>query len=58
MKVKVYRVWPKNDPSKYYFVDAPSKRIARWCGANLLNNEYACFQTAKDMVVELYRLNN
>jgi hypothetical protein len=52
-KVKVYKVYPKNNTELYYLVDAPSKRVAKWCGAAIANNEYACFLTAKDMVAEL-----
>lgn len=50
MKVKVYRVMPKENPNGvFYMVDAPNKRIAKWCGANLFNNEYIAFLSAKDM---------
>jgi hypothetical protein len=52
-KVRVYKVYPKNNVELYYLVDAPSKRVAKWCGAAIANNEYACFLTAKDMVAEL-----
>jgi hypothetical protein len=55
MKVKVYKVYPKNNPDLWYLVDAPSKRIAKWCGAAIVNNEYACFLTAKDMKVERFK---
>lgn len=55
-KVKVYRVIPKSDTSKCYLVDAPNKRIAKWCGANLINNEYAVFLTAKDMKAERFKV--
>ena len=55
MKVKTYVVRLKIDTSIYYFADAPSKRIAKWCGAALYNNEYAAFATAKDMIVERFR---
>lgn len=54
MKVKVYRVILKEAPSIWYLVDAPSKRIAKWCGAALYNNEYAGFRTNKDMKVERF----
>ena len=55
MKVKVYQVVPKKNPdSVSYLVDAPSKRIAKWCGANLFNNEYIAFLAAKDMVAERF----
>ena len=57
MKVKVYRVAPKENPNGiYYMVDAPNKRIAKWCGANLFNNEYIDFLSAKDMIAERFRV--
>ena len=52
MKVKVYKVWPKNKPDLYYYVDAPCKWVARWCGAAIINNDYASFLTARDLSVE------
>ena len=57
MKVKVYKVYPKShtDDDVWYFVDAPSKRIAKWCGAACCNNEYNTFLTAKDMVAERFK---
>ncbi len=52
MKVKVYRVWIKGD---MYLVDAPNKRIAKWCAANLYNNQYFDFASAKDVdTIERY----
>ena len=57
MKVKVYRVVPQENPnSVFYMVDAPSKRIAKWCGANLFNNEYIAFLSAKDMIAKRFRV--
>ena len=57
MKVKVYRVVPKKNPNiAYYMVDAPSKRIAKWCGSNLFNNEYIDFLSAKDMIAERFKV--
>jgi hypothetical protein len=53
-KVKVYKVYPKNNTELYYLVDAPSKRIAKWCGAAIINDNCACFLTAKDMVAEKF----
>lgn len=50
MKIKSYKVFPKNDPSLWYIVEAPSKRIARWCGASIINSNYNGFLTAKDVV--------
>jgi hypothetical protein len=52
-KVRVYKVYPKNNVELYYLVDAPSKRIAKWCGAAIINNDYASFLSARDMVAEL-----
>ena len=49
MKVKAYYVFLKSNPKIFYLVDAPNKRIASWCGANLINNEYTTFYEAKDM---------
>ena len=46
MKAKVYRVWVRGE---WYFVDAPNKRIAKWCAVNLYNNEYMPFATIKDV---------
>ena len=54
MKVKVYKVSLKEDPNIWYLVDAPSKRVAGWCGAALYNNEYIGFRTHKDMKVERF----
>ena len=57
MKVKVYRVFPKeNLKGVFYMVDAPNKRIAKWCGANLFNNEYITFLSAKDMIAKRFKL--
>ena len=52
--VKVYKVSLKNNPRISYYVDAPSKRIARWCGAALFNNEHSGFKTDKDMKAEKF----
>lgn len=54
MKIKTYLATFRhsNDDSLYYYVDAPSKRIAKWCGANLYNSEYLAFVTAKDVEVK------
>lgn len=55
-KVKVYKVYPKNNPDLWYLVDAPCKYIAKWCGAAILNNTYADFLTAKNMVAERFKV--
>lgn len=57
MKTKVYKVWPKNNPENFYMVDAPCAFIARWCGANLVNNDYAVFLSAKDMKAERFTVS-
>lgn len=46
MKIKVYVGWINDE---WYFVDAPNKRIAKWCVANLYNNQYFDFKRAKDV---------
>ncbi len=53
-KIKVYKVYPKNNPDLWYLVDAPSKRIAKWCGAAILNNTYCNFLAAKHMKAERF----
>ena len=55
MKVKVYSVVSMEySNGVFYIVYAPSKRIAKWCGANLFNNEYIDFLSAKDMLAERF----
>jgi hypothetical protein len=56
-KVKVYKVYPKNNPDLWYFVDAPGKWIAKWCGTAILNNTYCTFLVARDMVAERWRID-
>ena len=56
MKVKVYKVWPKTDPDLWYLVDAPNKRVAKWCGTAIININYCSFLTAKDMSAERFRV--
>ena len=55
MKVKVYKVYPKRHEDVWYYVDAPSKRIAKWCGAACYNNDYTAFLKASDMIAERFR---
>ena len=57
-KVKVYRVYPKNNPDLWYLVDAPCKYIAKWCGAAILNNTYCNFLAAKHMKVERFKVED
>lgn len=57
-QINVYRVTPK-DPTvddTFYMVDAPNEYIAKWCGANLYNNEYYAFMSARDMKAEEFKL--
>lgn len=46
MRVKVYRGWIDHCE---YLVDAPNRYVAKWCIANLHNNRYLDFATAKDV---------
>ena len=57
MKVKVYRVVPKHNSSEiFYMVDAPNKRIAKWCGDKLYNYDYSAFLSDKDMIAKRFRV--
>ena len=38
-----------------YLVEAPNKRIAKWCGATLHNNRFVTFLSAGDMKAKRYR---
>lgn len=57
-KVKVYKVYPKNNPDLWYLVDAPCKRIAKWCGAAILSNTYCQSPVAKHMVAKVYKCDD
>lgn len=54
MRIKVYKVYPKNNPDLWYLVDAPNRYIAKWCGAAILNNSYCNFLAAKHMKAERF----
>ena len=54
-KIKVYKVWPKNNPDLWYLVDAPTKRIAKWCGTAIMNTNYCVTLVAKDMMAERHK---
>ena len=57
--VKVYKVYPKNNPDLWYLVDAPSAHIAKWCGAAILNNTYGGVSLiGKDIRAERWTENN
>lgn len=57
-EVRAYRVTLEDHTvdAPIYMVDAPNEYIARWCGANLYNNEYYAFMSAKDMKAEEFKL--
>jgi hypothetical protein len=40
MIIKTYIVTAKDNPDLWYEVDAPSKRVAKWCAVNLYNQGY------------------
>lgn len=52
---KTYIVYPKRNPDLWYEIDAPTKRVAKWCGLNVIQANYSCNYTIKDMVVERKR---
>ena len=54
MKTKTWVCYINNSSERYY-VDAPSRRVAKWSAANIYNNNYAAFKTAKDVKVERFK---
>ena len=40
IKTYTYIVTAKDNPDLWYEVDAPSKRVAKWCAVNLYDHEY------------------
>ena len=47
MRVKTYQVWIRDE---WYLIDAPNKRIAKWCAFNLFTYEFmGGFVTVKDV---------
>lgn len=58
MKLKVYKVYPKKQTGDedrfWYYVAAPSKRIAKRGGADCYNNDYDVFFRASDMRAERF----
>ena len=53
MITKTYIVTAKDNPDLWYEVDAPSKRVAKWCAVNLYDRE--CFgkrRTTRDFIAE------
>lgn len=57
MKVKIYKVELRKTGiiDNFFYVDAPSKRIARWCGANLFSNIYPLCLTARSIKATKYK---
>lgn len=53
--IKTYIVYPRSAPELWYEIEAPTKRIAKWCGLNAVQSNYGCGYTIKDMVVERKR---
>lgn len=49
---KTYIVHPKGASDLWYEIDAPSKRIAKWCGLNVIQANYGCNYTVKDMIAK------
>lgn len=50
--IKTYIVYPKNKPDFWFEVDAPTKRVAKWCGLNVIQASYCCAYTVKDLVAK------
>ena len=49
---KTYIVYPKRHPDLWYEIDAPTKRVAKWCGLNVIQSNYGCNYTVRDMVAK------
>jgi hypothetical protein len=51
--MKLYIVYLKSAPTKHWYsVEAPNRRIARWCGYNLFCNEYLGEVSLRDFGVK------
>ena len=50
--IKTYIVYPKSKSDLWYEIEAPTKRIAKWCGLNVIQSNYCCNYTVKDMVAK------
>lgn len=50
--LKTYIVYPKSQPDLWFEVDAPTRRVAKWCGLNVIHASYCCNYTIKDMVAK------
>lgn len=50
--IKTYIVYPKENPDLWYEIEAPTKRIAKWCGLNVIQADYCCNYPVKDMIAE------
>lgn len=48
--MKEYTVVYKHSVAKYYIVEAPSKRIAKWAALNLLSHDYWMQISVKDLI--------
>ena len=53
--MKTYIVYLKHNPDIWYEVDAPSKRVARWCGIACYDQNYIGFLSPKDMKAERFK---
>lgn len=60
MRIKLYEVTLRHEgqDNETYWVDAPNKWIAKWCGANLFNHKFKSFCKAKDMRAKRLRLKD
>ncbi len=55
MKLKTYKINLKKHPQIEYIIDAPSKRIAKWCAVCTHNNNYMTGITVKDVVIQRHK---
>lgn len=48
--MKEYTVFYKHNVAKYYTVEAPSKRVAKWAALNLFGHDYCMQISVKDLI--------
>ena len=53
--MKTYKINLKKHPQFEYIIDAPNKRIAKWCAVSIHNQNYMCGITIKDVDIKRHK---